>query len=329
MDKKQRIVVTYSATPQEKALFLDVLDNEATLIFLNEIPSAQREQALDEATALLSWNFPQEISPQDYPRLKHVRLIQLVTAGADHMPFAALPSHIRCASNAGAYAIPMAEHVLAMTLALTKRLFVEQQKLQRGEFDDHTLNRSLRGMTAGIIGFGGAGLATARLMRAFGMRIYALNQSGKSDEPTDFVGTLRDLEHVLRASDVVVITLPLTRATRGLIGEKELAWMKQDAMLVNVARGPILDEAALYAHLQNHPTFQAGIDTWWKEPLLGGAFRMAFPFLELSNVLGSPHNSALVSDFIDDAARLAAQNVRRFLVGEEVVGSIRREDYLE
>ena len=329
MDKKERIVVTYSATPQEKALFLDVLDNEATLIFLNEIPSAQREQVLDEATALLSWNFPQEISPQDYPRLKHVRLIQLVTAGADHMPFAALPLHIRCASNAGAYAIPMAEHVMAMTLALTKRLLVEQQKLQRGEFDDHTLNRSLRGMTAGIIGFGGAGLATARFMRAFGMRIYALNQSGKSNEPTDFVGTLRDLEHVLRASDVVVITLPLTRATKGLIGEKELAWMKPDAILVNVARGPILDEAALYTHLQKHPTFQAGIDTWWEEPLRGGAFRMSFPFLELPNVLGSPHNSALVSDFINDAARLAAQNVKRFLTGGEVVGSIRREDYLD
>ncbi len=329
MDRKQRIVVTYSATPEEKESFLNILGNEASLIFLDEISLVQREPVLNEATVLLSWNFPQEISPQDYPRLQHVRLIQLVTAGADHMPFADLPSHILCASNAGAYAIPMAEHVLAMTLALTKRLLIEQQKLQRGEFDDHTLNRSLRGMTAGIIGFGGAGLATARLMQAFGMHIYALNQSGKSDEPTDFIGTLRDLEHVLRSSDVVVVTLPLTRATNGLIGEKELAWMKQDAILVNVARGAILDEAALYTHLHNHPTFQAGIDTWWEEPLRGGAFRMAFPFLELPNVLGSPHNSALVSDFIDDAARLAAQNVRRFLNGEGVVGTIRREDYLE
>ncbi len=142
-----------------------------------------------------------------------------------------------------------------------KRLSIEQQKLQRGEFDDHTLNRSLKGLTAGIIGFGGAGRATARLMQAFGMSIYALNQSGKSDEITDFTGTLRDLEHVLRASDVVVITMPLTRVTKGLIGEKELGWMKQDAILVNVARGAILDEAALYAHLQTHPTFQASIDT--------------------------------------------------------------------
>ena len=245
------------------------------------------------------------------------------------MPFADLPSHISCASNAGAYAFPMAEHVLAMTLSLAKRLSIEQQKLQRGEFDDRTLNRSLRGMKAGIVGFGGAGRATARLMRAFGMSIYALNQSGKSDEPTDFIGTLRDLEHVLRVSDVIVITIPLTKVTKGLIGEKELVWMKQDAILINVARGAILDEATLYTHLQTHPTFQAGIDTWWEEPLRGGTFRMAFPFLDLPNVLGSPHNSALVPEVIGDAARQAAQNIKRFLNGEKVMGSIKREDYLE
>ena len=102
------------------------------------------------------------------------------------MPFADLPTHMSIASNAGAYAIPMAEHNLAMTLALAKRLLIEHQKLRNGEFDDTTLNRSLYGATAGLIGFGGTGRATARLMRAFGMHIYALNQSGKSTEPTEF-----------------------------------------------------------------------------------------------------------------------------------------------
>jgi phosphoglycerate dehydrogenase-like enzyme len=328
MQKKQHIVVTYSATPAEKALFLATLGNEASLTFLNELAPAQREQTLEEATVLLSWNFPQEIRPQDYRRLQQVKFIQLVTAGVDHVPFADLPSHIRVASNAGAYALPMSEHVLALALALAKRLFIEQQKLRNGEFDDHTLNRSLRGMTAGIIGFGGAGRATAHIMQAFGMHIYALNQSGKSSEPTDFIGTLQDLEYVLRASDVVVITLPLTRATRGLIGKKELQWMKQDAILVNVARGAILDEAALYTHLQAYPTFQAGIDTWWEEPLRGGPFRMAFPFLELPNVIGSPHNSALTSHVVGDAALQAAQNIKHFLYGETLVGIIQREDYL-
>jgi phosphoglycerate dehydrogenase-like enzyme len=122
----------------------------------------------------------------------------------------------------------MAEHVLAMTLALAKRLLVEQQKLRHGEFDQFTPNRLLTGMTAGILGFGGIGRATARLMRAFGMRIYTINTSGVSSEPIDFLGTLHDLEHVLRQNNVVVVALPLTKATRGLIGKNELAWMKPD-----------------------------------------------------------------------------------------------------
>ncbi len=326
--EKQHIVVTYTASHEEQALFQEVLGSLATLTFLSEISSAQqRKQSLKDATVLLSWNFPQEIGPQDYSNLQQVRFIQLVTAGADHMPFAKLPSHLKVASNPGAYAAAMAEHVMAMTLALAKRLLIGHQKMRNGEFDDTTLNRSLFGATAGIIGFGGTGRATARLMRAFGMRIYAINQSGTSSEPADFVGTLNDLERVLQESDVVVISLPLTRTTKGLIGKNELTWMKPDAMLVNVARGAIIDEEALYIHLQNHPSFLAGIDTWWIEPLRGGAFRMEYPFLELPNVLGSPHNSALVSQVIGNAARQAAENVKHFLEGEKVIGIVRPEDY--
>jgi len=329
--EKQNIVVTFTTSPEDKALFLETLGSEATLgslTFLNEISPAQHEQVLERAHILLSWNFPREIHPQDYPHLQQVRFIQLLSAGADHMPFADLPPHILVASNPGAYATPMAEHVLAMTLALAKRLLVENQKLRNGEFDQFTPNRLLAGMTAGILGFGGIGRATARLMRAFGMRIYAINSSGTSPEPADFLGTLRDLEHVLQESDVVVISLPLTKATRGLIGKEQLAWMKPDAILVNVARGAIIDEEALYSHVKSQPNFLVGIDAWWTEPFLHGTFRMEYPFLDLPNVLGSPHNSAVVPHVLVDAARQAAENVKRFLKGEKVTGIARREDYL-
>src|SRR6266852_6888205 len=201
---KQNIVVTFNASPEQKALLLEMLGSEASLTFFNELPSAQRDRALQEANVLLSWNFPREIQPQDYPLLQQVSFIQLLSAGADHMPFAELPPHILVAGNPGAYAAPMAEHVMAMTLALAKRLLVENQKLRNGEFDQSTPNRMLSGTTAGILGFGGIGRATARLMRAFGMKIYAINHSGTSPEPTEFIGTPGDLEHVLRASDVVV-----------------------------------------------------------------------------------------------------------------------------
>jgi len=159
------------------------------------------------------------------------------------------------------------------------------------------------------------------------MRIYAVNTSGTSSEPTDFLGTLHDLEQVLRASDVVVISLPLTKATRGLIGKEQLAWMKPDAILVNVARGAIIDEEALYSHVKSHPSFLVGIDAWWTEPFLHGSFRMEYPFLELPNVLGSPHNSGVVPHVLVDGTRQAAENVKHFLKGEQVIG-IAREDYL-
>ena len=328
MMDEQNIVVTFNVPPEEKALLLEILAGEASLTFLGEIPPAQRKQVLERADVLLAWNFPREIHPEDYPHLQRVRFVQLLSAGVDHMPFADLPAHLLFASNAGAYAAPMAEHVLAMTLALAKRLLVENQKLKQGEFDQFTPNRSLAGMTAGILGFGGIGQATARLMRAFGMRISAINTSGTSPEPVDFLGTLHDLERVLRESDVVVISLPLTKATRGLIGKKQLDWMKPDAILVNVARGAIIDEEALYTHVKSHPNFLVGIDAWWTEPFRQGTFRMEYPFLDLPNVLGSPHNSAIVADIQMHAAQQAAENVKHFLRGEKVTGIVRREDYL-
>jgi glycerate dehydrogenase len=325
---KQQVVVTFDAPPEQKSLLFEVLGSEASLAFLKELGSAGRDRALQEANVLLSWSFPREISPEDYPFLQQVSFIQLLSAGADHMPFADLPPRILVASNPGAYAAPMAEHVMAMTLALAKRLFVGDQKLRNGEFDQFTPNRMLAGMTAGILGFGGIGRATARLMWAFGMRIYAINQSGTSTEPVDFLGTLNDLEWVLRQSDVVVISLPLTKATKGLIGEKELKWMKPDVILVNVARGAIIDEEALYNHVKDHPGFLVGIDAWWTEPFMHGSFRMEYPFLELPNVLGSPHNSAVVANVLVGATRMAAENVKHFLKGEKVVGIAQREDYL-
>jgi phosphoglycerate dehydrogenase-like enzyme len=325
--EKPSVVITYTASPEQKNQLQDRLGELATLTFLKEVEPGERKQSLAEADAVLSWNFGRELPKEEYSDLRPGTLIQLVSAGADHMPFNDLPAQVTIASNPGAYAVPMAEHVMAMTLALAKRLLIENQKLQRGEFDQFTPNRQLHGMTAGILGFGGIGRATARLMRGFGMRIIAINQSGASSEPADFLGTLDDLEQVLRESDVVLISLPLTRATRGLIGSQQLSWMKPDAILVNVARGAIIDEEALYHHVESHPDFGVGIDAWWTEPFRHGRFQMEYPFLDLPNVLGSPHNSGIVPHISESAARNAAENVRRFLEKEPLTGIIRPEDY--
>ncbi len=325
---KHYIVVTYAAGEARRAQLKELFGREVRLSFLSDMPSGLREQTLIEATILVSWNLPKELGQSEFGLLQNVRLIQLLSAGADQVPYAELPRDIMIASNAGAYAEPMAEHVLAMTLALAKGLFREHQKIAQGEFNQARLNRMLRGSVCGILGFGGIGRAVARLMQALGVRIHAVNTSGKADEPVEFIGTLKDMKQVLAASDIVVISLPLTRATRGLIGKHELEWMKPDALLINVARGNIVDEQALYGHLVSHPGFMAGIDAWWIEPFTQGEFRVNYPFFTLPNFLGSPHNSAMVPGMSEEGARRAAENIKRFLKGEPVAGIISREDYL-
>ena len=189
------------------------------------------------------------------------------------------------------------------------------------------------GAVCGILGFGGIGRATAGLMRAFGARIHAVNTSGRTSEPVEFIGTLADLDQVLAAADVLVMALPLTNPTRGLIGARELGLMKPTAILVNVGRAAIVDERALYEHLRDQPEFCAGIDTWWREPGAGGPgsgshWSPSYPFFDLPNVIGSPHNSGVTDGALQFGAGQAAENVLHFLRGEAVVGVTRREDYL-
>lgn len=316
MPNRPTLVVAFELGEKRKSIVADTLAGAAEVVYLAELGDDARAAALRTAGVLLARNTAKDLRPGEAALLKDARLIQFAIAGIDFVPLSELPPQVPVATNGGAFAEAMAEHGLAMALAAAKRLIVEHKNLERGEFNQFGRTKMLAGGTCGIFGFGGIGIATARLMRHIGMRVHAINRRGTTDEPVDFIATPDRLDELLAASDVLVISAPLTRATLGLIGAAELARMKPDAILVNLARGEIIDEKALYDHLAAQPKFFACIDAWWIEPVRHGTFRMDQPFLGLPNVVASPHNSAQGSGAHDIGLRRAVENCRRALTGE-------------
>ena len=331
------MAVGYQADEELASVNSEVLADAAEIIYTYDLDEAGRAEAIRSADVLLAYELPKEVPAgalgdpvgrADSRGPGRLGFIQFLSTGVDAVDFSQVPDGLTVACNAGAYAGAVSEHALAMTLSLAKRLPQRHAALAAGRFDKWSPALTLSGATCVILGYGGIGTTTARFMRAFGARICAVTRTGTTTEPADLTASISDLDQVLPAADVLVIALPLTLATRGLIGARELALMKQNAILVNVARGPIIDQAALYEHLRTHGDFTAGIDTWWAEPTGDAPFRSDYPFLELPNVLGSPHNSSIVAGTMISAARLAAINVRRYLRGEPVTGIIRRADYV-
>lgn len=321
-----QLLVTLEANAPARAVIAATIGTAAGISYLADVAAADRAAALRNADVVLARNTAKELHEGEPALLAKARLIQFVTAGVDYIPLGALPAHVPIASNGGAYSEPMAEHAVAMAYAAAKRLLVEHGNLSRGEFNQFRSNRMLAGSVCGVLGFGGIGVATARLMRALGLKVHAINRRGTTDEPVEWIGSVRDLDTLLSRSDVLVLSLPLTPKSNRMIGARELALMKPDAILINLARGEIIDEAALYAHLTATPTFTACIDAWWIEPVRHGRFAMGHPFLGLQNVIASPHNSASVAGWRDVALRRASENARRVLAGEAPLHLVPPED---
>jgi phosphoglycerate dehydrogenase-like enzyme len=324
-----QIAITFPANERERRAIHAVLDDISDILYVSELNAHEREQVFEKADVILSKSFTEaEIRLQEIVALTCTRFIQLIYAGADKIPFAAIPENITVASNTGAFASPLAEHVLAMTLCLAKSIIPRHFQLGHGNFNQTVYNKELKGGICGIIGMGGNGVAIARLMKAVGMEVHGINRSATSSYPVNFMGSPADMDAVLRRSDVVVLTVPLTRQTLHLIGSHEFHIMKPDGILINVARGEVVEQRALYTHLQTTPSFGAGIDTWWSEPGDPSGFTLDYPFFDLPNLVGSPHNADDVPGVMTAATKVAAQNIRRFLEGRAIRGKADRADYI-
>jgi glycerate dehydrogenase len=259
-------------------------------------------------------------------KLPKLKLIQTLSAGVDLLDFNQIPDNITVCSNAGAFALPVAEHAVSMAMALSKNLLSNHLKMKNGVFDQRSPSIKLEGKMAGVLGYGGIGREIGRLCIGIGMELQVISRKPVS-ENVSFSGNLDSLDRVLQSSDFVFISLPLNRYTKNLITSDKLKKMKKDAILVNVARAAIINEQDLYNHLRENPEFKAGIDVWWQEPITTGKYEMKYPFLDLPNVIGSPHNSGIVPDIDINAFMSALKNVELWMKTGKPHNVVRREDY--
>jgi glycerate dehydrogenase len=321
------VLISFEADAEDRRVIEEVLAGSAEIVYLTDTSGDERDGTIGRADIVLAGSLRSELSDAELQAANSLKFLQILPAGANRIPFDSIREDVVLASNVGAYAEPMAEHVLAMVLALAKNIVSMNDELRQGIWERSDESRLLRGTTACIVGFGGIGQATAKLLRCFGVEIVAVNRTGSTRESVQRAVSLDKLDEVLPISDIVVLSLPLTKQTRGLIGAGELACMKGNAILINVARGPLIDENALYDHAENNPSFLIGLDVWWDEPFTDGRFRTETPILELPNVIGSPHNSGHVPGMGLEGVRRASRNIAAFLSGESPAGVVDRTEY--
>nr|WP_255700056.1 2-hydroxyacid dehydrogenase [Jiella avicenniae] len=264
------------------------------------------------------------------PAPDRLRLYQVCATGYDGVDLSLLPaSAVVC--NCFGHEPAIAEYVMAGLLSHQVRLVDADRRLRQGEWayragSPATVHGEIAGKVLGLLGFGHIGKAIARKAKAFDMLVHVANRSPV--EPGDLVDRSHRLEALpdfYAAVDFLVVSLPLSEDTRSLVDDRAFGHMKAGAVLVNVGRGPVVDEAALFEALSLRRIGGAIIDTWYRYPGAEGetASPSRFDFAGLSNVVMTPHMSGWTDGTIDRRRRTIAGNVNRLVAGEALDNVVR------
>jgi phosphoglycerate dehydrogenase-like enzyme len=283
--------------------------------------TAEVESAVADADVLVSGSCPPNVAAAG----KRLRLVHAAGAGTDGIDVAALPAGVQVA-NTFHHESSIAEYVVASAVLLRRRFVQQDAALRRDVWESPAYDpgvpwtHALGAATVGFVGYGHIGARAWAGFRAFGARGVAVTRRGDVDaaaEGLEWTGTTDDLDPLLAAADVIVVSTPLTDQTRGLIGARQLARMRPSAVLVNVGRGPVVDEEALYTALRDGTIGGAAVDVWYAYPAEGNtAAPSAFPFHALPNVFLTPHSSGLTRQTFEGRAADIAANIRRLDAGE-------------
>jgi phosphoglycerate dehydrogenase-like enzyme len=288
------------ADPTDPLLaMLEALPDEVRIAAGNRVEAFA--DAAPDADAILNWTGSRDLLRQVWRMAPRVRWIHSRSAGLDELLFPELAESAVTLTNArGVFSEILGEFVIAAVLFFAKGLRRMVRSQEAGLWDQFD-TVEVAGQTMGVVGLGDIGKAAARRAEALGLRIIGV---GRADGPE----RKRDL---LARSDYVVLSAPLTPETRGFVGEAELRAMKPEAVLINVGRGPLVDEAALIAALREKRIGGAALDVFDQEPLPA-----SHPYFALDNLLLSPHAADHTPDWQRRAMQLFLDNFERYRKGE-------------
>jgi phosphoglycerate dehydrogenase-like enzyme len=294
-------------------------DNDPQLAVLAEIPhylvnsAAALEAAPRDAEAILHWAGPRDLLRSAFLALPNLRWVHSRAAGLDNSLFPELvQSPIPLTNGTGVFSQSLGEFALAVILYFAKdfrRMLRNQEACRWEQFDVE----ELPGKTVGIVAYGDIGRAVASRVHAMGMRVLALKRHAPaSPDPLveRFYGP-SELNAMLAECDYVVVAAPLTAETRHMISDDAIAAMKPNAVVINIGRGPVIDQAALVRALVAGRIKGAGLDVFEREPIPADD-----PIFKLPNVLISPHCADHTKDWLNDAMRFFLAQYQRFSNGQ-------------
>ena len=273
-------------------------------------PAKLIEEAKD-ADAMILANMP--MPAEVLRKCDKLRFIDVAFTGVDHVGLDAAKEKNIAVSNASGYSNEaVSELVIGTTLSLARNLRSVEDRCREGKDKTGLVGWEIKGKTVGIIGLGKIGTRTAELFHAFGAIVLAQSRT-HHDGIAEYIEQVTQ-EELLRRSDIVVLHCPLNDSTRGMINAEKLAMMKSTALLVNVARGPVVVEKDLAAALENGVIAGAAIDVFDKEPPLD----TASPILHAPNCLVTPHVAFATQQSMSLRAEIVFDNLAKWMEGHQI-----------
>lgn len=269
----------------------------------------------EDAEVIVGWHVPESV----VDRAARLKWIHATAAGVDTLLYPpVVDGRVMLTSSVGIHTTVLPEHVMAVVLAFSRRLpMAIRNQIARRWDRASTLGEELQGKVLGVLGLGAIGRVLAERAAAFGMRVIGTKRTPEAIACVERVYPPEATDEVLRAADFLVILLPLTSQTRGLIDARALALMKPTAVLINVGRGAVVQEAALIAALREGTIAGAGLDVFEREPLPAES-----PLYDMANVILTPHVSGASPTYFDRAIPLFCENLRRYLDGAPLLNIV-------